>query len=220
MSGLPEKNTLIIFVKYPEPGKVKSRVASDLGAEKAAEVYSLMTETTIEKVSKPDTHRTIIFFDPPERENEITDWLGSGKLSYERQVGTTIGEKMSNAFFSVFSRGTEKAVLIGTDIPEITADTARVAFDGLNETDVVLGPAADGGYYLLGLRKPEPRLFRYIDWSTNVVLTQTIDRIKELRLEYSLLETLSDVDTFDDISPRLFAAINAKEENSSLEDPE
>jgi rSAM/selenodomain-associated transferase 1 len=207
MSGRPEKNKLIIFVKYPEPGRVKSRIASEIGAEKAAGVYSLMAETIIEKVSKTDAHETIIFFDPPEREKEIIAWLGNSVRSYEHQRGTTIGDKMSNAFLSGFSSGAEKAVLIGTDIPEITADTVRAAFKGLDETDVVLGPAEDGGYYLIGLRQPEPRLFSGISWSTNVVLAQTIDRIEELSLEYYQLETLRDIDTYDDISEGKFVDI-------------
>jgi uncharacterized protein len=210
MSGHPEKNTLVIFVKYPEPGKVKSRIASHLGGEKAAEIYSLMAETIIKQVTNPDTHETVIFFDPPERENEIMDWLGSNRHSYERQEGATIGEKMSNALLSVFSKGAEKAVLIGTDVPGITVDTITAAFDRLNETDVVLGPAEDGGYYLIGMRKSDPGLFRDINWSTNIVLSQTINRINELGLGYNFLETLRDVDTCDDIDPRLFAMFEAK----------
>jgi uncharacterized protein len=210
MSSPPKKNALIVFVKFPEPGKVKSRIASGLGAEKAAGIYSLMAETIIKKVTEPDTHETTIFFDPPGRENEIIEWLGGGKHSYERQEGTTIGERMSNAFHSVFSEGAEKAVLIGSDIPEITPDTVRTAFDGLDETDVVLGPAADGGYYLIGLRRPEPGLFRDIDWSTDKVLSQTIERINESQLGYNLLEILRDVDTFDDIDPGLMDNFEAK----------
>ena len=211
MSGIPEKNKLIIFVKYPEPGRVKSRIASEIGAEKAAAVYSLMAETIIEKVSKTDVHETIIFFDPVEREKEILEWLGNSVRSYEHQRGTTIGDKMSHAFLSVFSSGAEKAVLIGTDIPEITADTVRDAFTGLDETDVVLGPAEDGGYYLIGLRQPEPRLFSGINWSTNAVLAQTIARIEELRLEYYQLEKLRDIDTYNDIIEGEFVAIKENE---------
>ena len=210
MRGVPEKNTLIIFAKYPEPGKVKSRLASELGAERAAEVYSRIAKAVIEKVSTSDTHGTIIFYDPPERENEIKLWLGINKHSYERQRGSTIGEKMSNSFRAVFSRGAEKAVLIGTDIPEITAGTVNAAFGLLDETDVVLGPAEDGGYYLMGLRNPEPLLFRDIEWSTNLVLSQTIDRIKERKLSYNLLQTLKDVDTAGDIDQDLVAALKLK----------
>ncbi len=210
MRGVPEKSTLIIFAKYPEPGKVKSRIASELGAERAAEVYSRIAKAVIEKVSTSDTHRTIIFYDPPERENEIKLWLGINKHSFERQSGSTIGEKMSNSFRAVFSRGAEKAVLIGTDIPEITAGTVNAAFGLLDETDVVLGPAEDGGYYLMGLRNSEPLLFRDIEWSTNLVLSQTIDRIKERKLSYNLLQTLKDVDTAGDIDQDLVAALKLK----------
>ena len=205
-----QKNVLIVFVKFPEPGKVKTRIARDLGAERAAEIYSQMAARIIHDVSGPDTYRTIIYFDPPAREDEIRTWLGANSLSYESQSGGTIGDRMSNAFHKVFSEGTERAVLIGTDIPEITADAVSAAFVLLDDADVVLGPAEDGGYYLIGLKRFEPILFRDIDWGTNTVYNRTLDRIVEKNLGHKLLDTLKDIDTADDIDPEMLTRLKAE----------
>lgn len=192
------KNVLIIFVKYPEPGKVKTRIARELGDERAAKIYSHMAGTIIKEVSSSDCYRSVIFFDPPEREKEIKGWIGSG--SFIPQRGNTLGERISNAFGAVFSRGADKAVIIGTDCPDVSQETVEDAFGSLAEKDAVLGPAEDGGYYLLGLRSHAPEIFRDIDWSTDRVLDQSIKRINERRLSLKLLETLTDIDTVNDLS--------------------
>lgn len=201
------KNILIVFVKYPEPGKVKTRIARDLGAHRAAEIYSRIAMRTIENVSMPDIHETVIYFDPPDGEKEVRLWLGIDDVNYEPQSGGTIGDRMSNAFERVFSGGAEKAVLVGSDVPEITGGTINDAFKLLEETDVVIGPAADGGYYLLGLKKFEPFLFSGIEWGTSLVLERTLDRIKEKNLSHKTLDTLKDVDSIDDIGPELLARL-------------
>ena len=205
-----QEDALIVFVKFPEPGKVKTRIARELGAERAAELYSRMAERIIHDVSGPGAYGTIVYFDPPEREDDIKTWLGSDSLSYEPQSGGTIGDRMANAFHRVFCEGAVRAVLIGTDIPEITADIISAAFDLLSDTDVVLGPAEDGGYYLMGLRKFEPTLFRDIDWGTNTVYTRTLARIVEKNLSHKLLDTLKDVDTAEDIDPGTLARLRAE----------
>ena len=196
-------NTLIVFVRYPEPGKVKTRIARELGAEKAAEIYSLIAGSVIEEVSGSDEYGTAIYFDPPETEAAIRQWLGRDDVSYEPQSGVTIGERMSDAFDRVFSGGAEKAVLIGTDIPEITGEIVTEAFRILEYKDAVIGPAEDGGYYLLGLKKPAPHLFSGIEWGSKTVFEQTIGRIRKLNIGYKSLDTLRDVDTAGDISPGL-----------------
>lgn len=196
-------NILIVFVKYPEPGKVKTRIALKFGAQKAAELYSLIAGSVIEEVSGSDKYETAIYFDPPESEDRIRRWLRRNDVSYEPQSGGTIGERMSNAFDRVFSSGAEKAVLIGTDIPEITRETVTDAFRLLEYEDAVIGPAEDGGYYLLGLKKTAPLLFSGIEWGSETVLEQTIDRFRKLDLAYKSLDTLRDVDTAGDIRPGL-----------------
>ena len=196
-------NILIIFVKYPDPGKVKTRIARELGAEKAADIYSLIAGSVIENVSGSDKYRTVFFFDPPEMENGIRQRLGRGDVTYEPQSGNTIGERMSDAFERVFSGGAEKAVLIGTDVPEITGEMVTRAFRLLEFEDAVIGPAEDGGYYLLGLKKPESLLFDDIEWGSDSVYKRTVERIEKLDLSYKSLDTLRDVDTAEDVGTEL-----------------
>lgn len=203
MTDQVQVNTLIVFVRFPEPGKVKTRIARELGAQKAAELYSLIAGSVIEGVSGSDMYETAIYFDPPESEDRIMQWLGRSDLYYEPQSAGTIGERMSGAFDRAFSSGAQKAVLIGTDIPDLTGEIVVDAFRHLDHEDAVIGPAEDGGYYLLGLTKPEPLLFKDIQWGSEVVFEQTIDRLKKLSLGYKSLDRLRDVDTARDIGPEL-----------------
>ena len=196
-------NTLIVFVKYPEPGKVKTRIARELGAEKAADIYSLIAECVIERVMESTKYRTVIFFDPPEREAEIRQWLGREDIVFEPQSGITIGERMFHAFASVLSSGAEKAVLIGTDVPKITGEIVSEAFDLLDSEDAAIGPAEDGGYYLLGLKKAEALLFEEIEWGSGSVCEKTFERLRGLNIGYKTLDTLRDVDTPEDINTEL-----------------
>lgn len=197
------ENVLIVFVKYPEPGKVKTRIARHLGEHRAAEIYSNMAKSIVEKIWKPDSYETVIFFDPPDRERDVRAWLGIEEISCEPQSSGTIGDRMSDAFDRVFSRGALKAVLIGTDVPAITEDTVSSAFRLLEETDVVLGPAEDGGYYLMGLKYYVPALFENIEWGADTVFNRTLGHIIEKNLSHKSLDTLKDVDTIDDIGPGL-----------------
>ncbi|HEX9831050.1 MAG TPA: TIGR04282 family arsenosugar biosynthesis glycosyltransferase, partial [Thermodesulfobacteriota bacterium] len=168
---------LIIFLKYPEPGRVKTRLAQVIGNEKAAELYSAMARTVIHNVSKSGDYKKIIFFDPPERKTDVEKWLSKSMnlgenrrkkrsqddFSLYPQQGESLGQKMASAFDTVFSLGVEKAVIIGTDCIDISVEIISEAFDSLQTTDVVLGPAQDGGYYLLGLTKQNPVIFNNID---------------------------------------------------------
>lgn len=211
MNEALQKNVLIIFVKYPEPGKVKTRLAEELGDRKAAEIYSLMAETIIGNVFHSGRYETAIFFDPPGKKDEIKKWIGKGSERYIPQEGKTLGDRMSNAFGRVFSDGARNAVIIGTDCVDITSETLEEAFGILGETDVVIGPAEDGGYYLLGLNNHEPTLFRDISWSTGLVLDQTVGRIQEAGLSFKLLRTLTDIDTAGDL--RRHGSINLRAES-------
>ena len=192
-------NTLIIFIKYPEAGKVKTRLASDIGQEKAAQIYSFMAETIIEKTLDLTNYSTIIFYDPPDKEEEIKKWVNKREVEYSPQNGSTLGERISNAFEMVFSSGTSRAIIIGSDCIDVSKDIINLAMESLENKDVILGPAEDGGYYLLGLNRHMPEIFENIEWSTANVLNQTIERINENKLKYKLLKTLKDVDTVDDL---------------------
>jgi rSAM/selenodomain-associated transferase 1 len=191
---------LLIFVKYPEPGKVKTRLAENIGFENAAMLYRKMAEQIIYDLSKLADYRKIVFFDPPERRNDVMRWLKFNGLSFIAQEGNSLGEKILNAFKHAFSLGADKAVIVGTDCPQITTQTILKAFEKLKRSGVVIGPSYDGGYYLLGLRRFIPEIFHDVDWSTNLVFDQTMKKIRDKGLESDCLETFRDVDTVDDLS--------------------
>ncbi|NIS75616.1 MAG: DUF2064 domain-containing protein [Deltaproteobacteria bacterium] len=207
MHEASSRNTLIVFAKYPEPGKVKTRLAEDIGAERAATIYSYMAETVINNVSNQGNYRTEIFFDPPDKDKEIRSWLGNTPDSYLPQHGDTLGGRISNAFRTVFSGVSDRAVIIGTDCLDVSADMVRYAFECLENYHSVIGPADDGGYYLLGLNRYEPEIFQNIDWSTDQVLKQTMGRIKEKGLSLFMLDPLTDIDTVFDLGPEFLTKV-------------
>ncbi|MBM4066545.1 MAG: glycosyltransferase [Planctomycetes bacterium] len=252
------ENTLIVFLKYPEPGKVKTRLAKALGEEKACAVYKSLAENVIKNIfsKNPLTYDVHIFFTPADRETKIRDWLKpflqgnrGVKTQFSPQEGRNLGERMSNAFRQILQekdykkrtarrtvtatesplkKGDEggckknfqerkflhKTIIIGTDCPEIDATLIENAFDVLKEKDIVIGPCRDGGYYLLGMSRPVPvsfeqgfvpDLFIDIDWSTDRVFEQTMEKIQKNNLSCGILKTLVDIDTREDLyhySPR------------------
>ena len=127
MTDKVEKNTLIIFLKYPEAGRGKTRLAKEVGAQKAANIYSYMAKKIIDNVLDKDCYSTIIFYDPPEKENEIKTWLGNKQYLIIPQAGETLGDKIIDAFAQVFSSGADKAVIIGTDCIDISSKTITKA---------------------------------------------------------------------------------------------
>jgi len=202
MTNNKEKTTLIVFLKFPEPGKVKTRLAKDVGEERAATIYSNIAKTIVENVVDHDSYKTAIYYDPPGKEEEIQQWIGNQTLQYYAQKGNFLGDKISNAFEEVFINGSEYAVIIGSDCVDVSSDTIKEALTLLNENDVVLGPANDGGYYLLGLNKHRTEIFQDIDWSTEQVLNQTIEKILENNLSYRLLKILKDIDNVNDLNDK------------------
>jgi rSAM/selenodomain-associated transferase 1 len=203
MIGTNPKHALLVFAKYPEPGKVKTRLAKDIGKEEAARIYSGMAETIIHNLSKSSKYKTIIFFDPPERKTDFENWLQNNGYNLLPQDGKSLGEKMANAFIKAFSLGAKKVVIIGTDCIEVSDDIISQAFDTLHRVDVVLGPAEDGGYYLLGLKGPISEIFNDIHWSTSNVLNQTLKKLEGKGLKFELLKTLRDIDTISDVDYEL-----------------
>lgn len=203
------ENALIIFLKYPEPGKVKTRLAKALGDEKACAVYKSLAENVIKNIftKNPGTYDVHIFFTPADRETEIKDWLkpilddNQGiKTQFRTQEGSNLGKRMSNAFKEILQeKGCKKCIIIGTDCPEIDATLVENAFDILKEKNVVIGPCKDGGYYLLGMSIPASDLFVDIDWSTDRVFEQTMEKIQKNKLSCSILKTLIDIDTPEDL---------------------
>ncbi|GIW47976.1 MAG: hypothetical protein KatS3mg078_1853 [Deltaproteobacteria bacterium] len=206
MSKSP-KQVLIVFLKYPEPGRVKTRLARDIGWKNASLIYSEIAQSVIGKVSKSSEYETLIFFDPPEKKEDVRRWLKNANLNLLPQEGNPLGERMLNAFEKAFSLGAKSAVIIGTDCMEVSDKTVLEAFQALREVDAVLGPARDGGYYLLGVNRAFPWIFKDIKWSTSLVLSQTIKKIEEKKLRFKLLKTLTDIDTVRDLSKELLLKV-------------
>jgi len=182
---------LMAFLKAPRPGTVKTRLGQELGFAEATEVYRDLAEQQLRRI--PGEFRTEIHYAPRGAAAEMKQWLGRG-YHYRAQSGGDLGERMSKAFARGFQRGYRRILAIGSDCPELDAACLRRAGELLGQTDVVLGPATDGGYYLIGLRRPEPRLFEAVDWGTPTVFATTQARLLERGLSCALLEEKEDID--------------------------
>ncbi len=188
------KQLLIIFVKNPVLGKVKTRLAADVGDDRALEIYKRLLSKT-HQVTKPGAFSKWIFYSDLQDENDI--WQDG----YEKnlQKGGDLGERISNAFQSGFDSGYNCICIIGSDCYELEGETLSNAFDNLNSHDFAIGPANDGGYYLLGTNSHHAELFLNKDWSTDKVLEQTIIDIKKAGKTFHLLAELTDIDTLQDL---------------------
>lgn len=186
-------SALIIFVRNPELGKVKTRLAKSVGDEKALEIYKALLEHTRETVLKIDVNRLLFYVD---KINEQDDW---SEAHFEKvvQVGEELGARMLHSFEIALQKH-DKAVIVGSDIPQINPEILQEAFDKLDDHDFVIGPAMDGGYYLLGMKKSTPELFNNMEWSTPDVFQQTVDRIKQSGGSFHQVATLSDIDYIED----------------------
>lgn len=189
-----QENHLIIFVKNPVAGKVKTRLAKSIGDEKALEIYEHLLDITRKAAEGVDCTRHLFYSD----EIESDDW-SLDKFNKHLQSGDGLGEKMKNAFHHIFTLGAKRVIIIGSDCPGITSEIVQDAFASLQEKDVCIGPAKDGGYYLLGMQKLHNPLFEDKQWSTDSVFEDTIVDLMENRLSYARLPQLSDVDTIYDL---------------------
>lgn len=195
------KERLIVFTRYPEPGKAKTRLIPALGAEGAAHLQRQMTEHTMRQVKELQSFHPLsveVHF-AGNHQQQMQDWLGDD-LVYQPQVEGDLGWRMAEAFQRAFRNGIEGAVIIGTDCPGLNAPLMAEAFKTLTQYDLVLGPAMDGGYYLIGLRRLIPELFAGISWGTSEVLQQTIAIAQGMGLAIASLPPLADVDRPEDLS--------------------
>ncbi|KKO18810.1 MAG: glycosyltransferase [Candidatus Brocadia sp.] len=246
---------LIVFLKYPSPGHVKTRLAKNIGAERACLIYQSLAERVIRNILPKNqmTYEVRIFFTPADKANEIKAWLTpffsvipEVHTQFISQEGDDLGARMSHAFeqtlqgrhgkkipekhrrnhntappLSLFGKrgrdwakrltknhscenegkgySSPRAIIIGTDCPEIDAELLERAFEVLQKKDVVIGPCRDGGYYLIGMARYTPELFTGIDWSTSRVFAQTIERLQEKNLSCGTLKILADIDRIEDL---------------------
>ncbi len=192
----PAGRLALAFVKAPRPGEVKTRLASSIGAEVAAALYSSMASSAMERL-RSSAYELVVCYDPPSAASEVQSWLGDD-VTLSPQADGDLGRRM----FCALRDGLEmasQACVVGTDVPDLDAALVEEAFERLSDADLVIGPAADRGYYLLALRRPIPELFEGIPWSTSEVLDRTLHVAQGLDLAVCTLRTLRDVDTVADL---------------------
>ena len=189
----------ILFCRYPVPGHVKTRLIPDLGPVAAANIHRELTETILKNLIQA---RAQVGFDIQicfggGSFKRMSQWLGP-KHAYERQVEGDLGRRMYSAFHGAFEKGYQRVILVGSDIPEMKAGHIREAFHALEDDDLVLAPSTDGGYWLVGLKKPSD-VFQISNWGNHNVLEQTMAQAKIHGLSIQQIETLSDIDTMEDL---------------------
>jgi rSAM/selenodomain-associated transferase 1 len=189
---------LIVFVKRPRPGEVKTRLASEIGAADAAVLYQAMAEHVLRATAPRDGgYERVVEYSPADAGDDIQRWLPAERCA--PQAAGDLGRRMAQAFASAFAEGMPRVVLIGTDAPALAREHVEQAFDALRDADLVLGPAPDGGYCLVGLAALRPELFEGIAWSTPTVCAATLERARAAGLRHRLLSPLRDVDTLADV---------------------
>jgi rSAM/selenodomain-associated transferase 1 len=194
---MKDKNFLGFFAKFPEPGKVKTRLAKDIGPDAAADVCRSIAEYVLKRTSPADSgFRRIIFYAPDAMRQRFREWMPGEVL--RTQSGDDVGERMDNALKELFDLGAEKAIVVGSDIPGLHRGIIEQAFQKLDSCDVVIGPAMDGGYYLVGMKSPHPEIFRNVAWGTEKVFEETVTIIEKTGLSFGVVSTLFDVDDLDD----------------------
>ncbi|PTM04998.1 MAG: glycosyltransferase [Bacteroidetes bacterium] len=186
------KKLLIIFVKNIKLGKVKTRLAKTVGDDQAFTIYKALVEVTEKATSKIEVDKRIYFSDA------IVDDIWPNDIKTV-QKGNDLGERMNNAFQDGFNDGYSEIVLIGSDLPKITKTVINKGFMSLKQNEVVFGPAEDGGYYLVGMSNFHPCIFKNKVWSTSNLLDVTLLELKQKNINPSLIETLNDIDTFEDL---------------------
>lgn len=191
---------LLVFVKYPEKGSVKTRLAKYLDHGFVQTLYRNFVLDLLETLAKVKWP-IIIYFHPPESGNAVSKWLGKN-YTYAPQKGVDLGDRMKNAFKETFAKGFTKAVLIGSDLPDMENIVLDAAFSALDLNDAVIGPSVDGGYYLIGFRHNSflPEVFKGIFWGTDTVLKDTLKILREKNYKAHFLPELRDVDTIEDLT--------------------
>jgi uncharacterized protein len=174
---------------------VKTRLAKTLGRDRACAAYRKLVDRLLSNLKS--LSQVELCYAPSDAQKEISDWLRPGWQAAPQSDGN-LGARLANAFARAFASGAERVVIIGSDCPYVSVKDIEEAFENLAERDVAVGPATDGGYWLIGLQKPQPSLFQKIPWSTDAVLAETLSRARALGLKIHLLRLLSDVDTAED----------------------
>ena len=211
------KSCILYFVKYPEPGTVKTRLARGATPELAAEFYRTFAADKLMELAETEEADVLVCFAPEAKRREVAEWLPGFQLF--AQKGDDLGGRMENAFRHAFRQGCDRAILVGSDVPGLTPELMRRGFESLTPESAALGPAEDGGYYLIGFHRegfaPEP--LRNMEWSRDDVFQRTKTRLLELGLRCKELERLSDIDTPDDLVALVKGGVDGPLSGKSLE---
>jgi rSAM/selenodomain-associated transferase 1 len=193
---------LLFFIKNPEKGKVKTRLASAIGDKMAVKLYKRFLLEMLFTLNG-GTFIFYLCYSPESPLSNLKDWLGDDYL-YMPQTGEDLGERMKNGFVEAISMNFKRVVLIGSDIPDLPLEFIEEAFTSLREKDAVIGPSLDGGYYLIGFKKEtfSPRVFEGIHWSTESVFEKTLKVLQQEGLAVHTLKPLRDIDTVEDLRIR------------------
>lgn len=192
-------NAVIVFIKSPEKGRVKTRLAKGVGETAALALYRCFVMDVLDMVrSTPWALR--VYYYPDNAVGRIRSWLGND-LKFFPQKGASLGDKMENALADTFTAGYERAVLIGSDLPDLPSSLVDKAFKGLEQCSAAIGPSRDGGYYLIGFTAGgfTPRIFHGIPWGTGQVLDLTLGRFTDHQVSHCILPVWHDIDTQGDL---------------------
>lgn len=187
------KKALLIFTRNPELGKCKTRLAATVGDEKALEIYVFLLKHTVE-ITKSLAVDKFVFYSENVQKEDLWD---AEIFRKKAQSGDDLGIRMENAFAEMFQAGYEKVIVIGSDMYDLSKTDIDNAFDALNTNDLVIGPAEDGGYYLLGMKQVHKAVFKNKIWGTNTILEDTLKDLQNKTV--AMLEERNDVDYYEDI---------------------
>ncbi|MGM0452510.1 MAG: TIGR04282 family arsenosugar biosynthesis glycosyltransferase [Thermodesulfobacteriota bacterium] len=216
------RNCIIVFVKAPVYGTVKTRLAEKTGPAAALALYRAFVADSLERLFTVNADLRL-YFDPPESRQSITEWLGTD-LPLSAQTGNDLGQRMAAALAESLAMGYDNAVLVGSDLPDLPASIVSEALEGLARFSAVLGPGTDGGYYLIGFRRDGfcGDVFSNIEWSTDQVFTRTMERFDQLQQPVYVLPPWQDIDTYADLKNLILRVKNSPDsvphtENALLE---
>ena len=199
MKNHQQRDCIILFMRLPEIGKVKTRLSKRLAPKTVLDLYQCFILDILHTALKTKIDIQI-FIHPAGFENSLSQWLGD-HYDFHPQEGKDLGVRMANAFIRTFSSGYDRAILIGTDCPEMTAEIMKEAFYGIDQTGSVIGPSIDGGYYLIGFKIDSftEKPFHDMAWGTDIVYQETLDRCLQMNIKPYILPPLNDIDTWDDL---------------------
>ena len=186
-------NLIIVFVRTPELGKVKTRLAKTIGDQAALTIYKLLLKHTATVLHELSFDKVVYYSEKIEN----NDFWEASLFEKKLQKGADLGERMQQAFETAFDRGYKKVLIIGSDLFELTSTLIISALEALETYDISIGPSLDGGYYLLGMKELHPAVFKNKKWGTHSVLENTLQDLKQQNVK--LLEALNDIDTFEDL---------------------